>query len=975
MNKNYKILIVFFILFSLLFPTNLVKGATDIAYTFNDNVLIDSAITDFDSTFNVKNSSYYTEHYNATYSFENEIDGTFGTNIDFVDYTDNPNELSIISNFQNHDKVLKNNPLGAFNVFDNYYNDVMNGVVEFWYATNDSSERVNIQLLDNTGVIIYLRMEGNDLKYYDGAVRTGTGFTIENNQWYHIKVELYNNNTWDYWINAIQYANGVDTRTNLVNGLDTFRVVSYIHTDYFDAIGYSWQIDYGNINYTYSFNELTSGNEFSATGIYSNWIYSNPANTDIYVRDSTPIDQEFLRFRDDSGAGFPSLRIPFTATTINAFSYYLRFSDVSQIYEWYIQDDANDRISMRVDSGNLRIYDGVVDTIIMAVSNNVWYNISVSFDCATDTNQVFVDSNLKGTYDFLDPSATLNYFEFRTNLFDTGITMDFDSITNLDYIRLNYPVGLNLLPYINSTDFKEVDKYEFALANVNVLNAIASSNPSGWTDVEGGNGITSILAGFQTNDREVGFIVNDNGDYAGLRKAGLGITGNFINVSFGYTIISSSGIDQNLLFVLESSDTTEITGLAIDFDGYNLTYWTGSTFLELRSDLGLNEYYEFNLLLNYELDLVFLDYYVDGIYIESYNYAMTTTGKSGLNEIEFIVYSFTNGHASVSALDYCGVYSNGISQSSEYAFTVYNIGQTWNTQINNLLYLKANGTFHIGIVQGSYTVGMSMTTFRSLRNYYNDLTVVNGYDSDTSTNNATFIFTLQNHYFNISTFKIDGVLLKEGVNEYSLEFEHSGVNIDESYFYVDTSNRLQFRHIADDTNLEYIQATFDINDVNSTDYAFSFRSNMDNNAYGYVRINYTDTSNLIQIPYILTTTRFLLYQERTVRDIIILITDKDNNVITGLTSGYIYNIELIDVISIDVSIITQSLLNMIIPLIIILTPTLLFSQKFGKQVIIPLFILFSLVLTITGLIPYWLFFIIIFPSIIMVFFKSKKEVN
>lgn len=988
MNKNYKILIVFFILFSLLFPTNLAKGATDIAYTFDDNVLIDSSISEFDSTFNVKNSSYYTEHYNATYSFENEIEGTSNDDIEFVDsYVSFIGGSILINNsVGNHNKVIElNDTLGGggddVGITNNFLDTQEFGSIESWIRSSEvSNSRTTIIIKNELGQIsINLFIDQDSFRYIDAGTQL-VGKSALPNIWYHVGI-VFNctSDTYEIWINNIQYqaSAGFDNNADTLNSFTfTTRGIDLNYKSYIDAVGYSWEIEY-RANYTFTFNELTSGNEFSATGIYDDWIYPSVANTDIFVRDSTPIDNEFLRFRDDSGAGFPSLRIPFIATTINAFSYYLRFSDVSQIYEWYIQDNANDRISMRVDSGNLRIWDGVIDTIVMAVSNNIWYNISVSFDCTTDSNQVFVDSDLKGTYDFLSNSITLNYLEFRVSLFDTGITMDFDSITNLDYVRLNYPIGLNLLPYVNSTNFREVNKFEYALKDINTNNVIGQSTYGSWSEVDSGGWDTvRIIANpNNANDRMVIIDTHHGGDTKGLVKSDFGINSNFVNITFGFDINLMAGSDSYNLMSIESSDFNTHSAFIIYHNG-SLNAFSGTIAGQgqnLRNDIITGVYYEGNMLIDYQLERMILIWNADDIYKATYELPFVDIfGKEGLAEVRFTSH-WDDNQASFN-VDYCGVYANGISQSDEYGYTVYNIGQNWNTQVNNLLFLKANGTFDIGLVEGSYTVGMSMTTFRTLRNYFNVIHTINGFDSDSLINNATFVFTLQNHYFNISIFKIDGVLLKEGINEYNLEFEHSGVNIDESYFYVDTSNRLQFIHVADDSNLEYIQASFDINDVNSTDYAFSFRSDMDNNAYGYIRINYTDTSNLIQIPYILTTTRFLLSQDKTVHNILILITDKDNNVITGLTTGYIYNVELIDVISVSVSIITESLLNMIIPLIIILVPTLLFSQKFGKQVIIPLFILFSLILTISGMIPYWLFFIIIFPSIIMVFFKSRKEV-
>jgi len=980
MNRKYIIISVFLILSLFLFPTNFVKGATDISYTFDDNVLIDSTINEFDNTFNVKNSSYYSGHYNATYSFENDIDGTIPLGWSNIDETGG--NLNVISDFDNHSKVILMNHSVAGNIdMTNFFDDnIVSGIVEWWWYFSDSAKTVLFYLQNDTDTMISILTISGKFKYYDGEDLTDTGISVISNKWYHSKI-IFNctSDLFDFYLDNIQILSGIDFRTVADNleGLFIRTGSTGNYQIYFDAIGYSWS----GINATYTFTEQNIGdlpNIVSGSILFDGDCIVSP-NFDSFTKVFNLTD-------DITPAEDPLISHYFTPSTSGTIEYYLGTNEVNQYWHMPIADQGVGRIIvyLKIDGGNLEYQDEFdVWQLIQAVSNDIFYHIRITWR-ADNTFDFYVDLVLKvdnqATHDNMGGNG-IDAFTIQAQG-DSINSMFLDNYGNIadPYYNLgdnlpSYIIGDNLIPYLNITGFKEVDKYEFALSGINTLIPVNTKEALGWEQTGVENELAIIIQDPNESDDRVYKLSTDGlAQTIGILNDDFTSTDNFITVDIEFEMMDMTGNNGTHTLIIESSDDNYIAMLDFRSNGSMNIFQAVDDFwgLQVRDDITTGKIYRVVVFINYELDITFIDFYIDGVYDDSYTVPNFYTGKNGLTKISLLVHSvdYADLHWNI---DNIGVYYNGISQTPELAYAVYNIAQTWNTQINNLLFLKANGSFNIGLVEGSYTVGMSMTEFRSMRNYYNEVHTINGYDSDTTIANITFVFTLQNHYFNISTFKIDGVILKQGVIEYNLEFEHSGVDIDDSYFYV-SNNRLYFLHIADDTNLEYIQATFNINDVNSSDYAFSFRSDMDNNAYGYIRINYTDISQILPIPYTLTTTRFLLSQDNTVRDIIVLITDKDNNVITGLTSGYIYNVELIDVIDIDVSVITESLLNMMIPLIIILVPTFLFSSRFGKQVIVPLFILFSLVLTISTLIPYWLFFIIVFPSIIMVFFKSKKEV-
>jgi hypothetical protein len=113
--------------------------------------------------------------YRATYSFTDELDGTSGTDIGFVDTaTFYDGSCEIVSEWQSHKKVLRF--LGdATPAEDPYFEHITeqatSGEVEFWIGSNEvNTVHWTISFQDTgVGYIQRLRIEGTDLDYYDGA--------------------------------------------------------------------------------------------------------------------------------------------------------------------------------------------------------------------------------------------------------------------------------------------------------------------------------------------------------------------------------------------------------------------------------------------------------------------------------------------------------------------------------------------------------------------------------------------------------------------------------------------------------------------------------------------------------------------------------------------------------------------------------------------------------------------------------------
>ena len=234
------------------------------------------------------------EHYPATYSFKDEVDGTTGTDIGFsAHYSNSATNPIIVSDYQNHKKVLKVNS-GDTYIFQHLITpQSTSGIVEFWYCCNLAASRTNIKLKDGATSICYIRLNAANIMYYHGAAQTDSGVNAVNNIWMHYKIEWYADNTWDLWLDGILVADGKDTNNNMGSGISLFEVTTYNKEDYIDAWGdpindtdytvgdnaQDW--DWTRVSKIITFPEVTSRNNIQGVcsitlrdfegGLYSTW--------------------------------------------------------------------------------------------------------------------------------------------------------------------------------------------------------------------------------------------------------------------------------------------------------------------------------------------------------------------------------------------------------------------------------------------------------------------------------------------------------------------------------------------------------------------------------------------------------------------------------------------------------------------------------------------------------------------------------
>lgn len=753
-----------------------------------------------------------------------------------------------------------------------------------------------------------------------------------------------------------------------------------------------------NIEFQESFN-LRNRTEFTEIyyGSYSftndsigsvplGWIDSSGVDCLIQVNESLVSHSNILEVSDNSGANYANASLDFNNVVSGTIEFWVMSSDVTKLHYIRLTASGTQIIVLRLFNSDLDYHDGGAWQNIVAIVGNTWYNVRIDFETGAgaylglgvDKHSIWVNGVQEiATDDFNTAGTYIDGFNIISRGVDSGYNGYLDGV-GLSWFP-NYTIGKNLIPTIETSSLQEVNRYEFAMSGIDTFHTTGVDNPNGWTDIEVGGG---DKVGIAIQGNVNGLVYSDTNvlaDNRGIEKEDMSITGEFINVSFGIKPEVMDGILNRIEMTLTSFDGIAITRLRILAD-LSVEYQKADTsWIDIGNDITLLRNYEFNIFLDYEINRVFLIYIQDGVVENIYNYEMFFDTKSGLDDIYIISISADVNDISY-FVDYVGIYNNGLSQvdvnqAFGLATRLLTDVSNWNYEHNNLFNIIAEGNFHLGTVDGVYSRASTLLVIKDTFNYISETSFFNIYDAFVSVVPIPrLVFTLVNGLFNVSYIKIDGCKLIQNSNEYFLQYSHSGIDTNESYFYVDDNNKLQFTLITNDTDTEYIQATFNISDVSSTDKAISFRGLRLNKAFGYFVVDYLSGIDTIDIPIIDKLTRAILPTNKTIDTFVILISDNDIDSIIGITTGYVSHPRLLNVLGLGLPIITAGLIEMMIPLLLILLPTLLISKGFGeegKKLLIPLFLVFSIIATATLIIPIWIFFIIAF-GIGLFLFRNKE---
>ena len=635
-------------------------------------------------------------------------------------------------------------------------------------------------------------------------------------------------------------------------------------------------------------------------------------------------------------------------------------------------EDSDIILQAKLENGNFQYYDGGWNIINSDGVINTWYHFKFIFDDTADTFDWYINGILEGNDNPYLFSTTDGFNKIRivTNLGDNNFNGYIDAIGySWD---VNYTVDDNFFPYVNtSSNAIEIDRWEFSYSDFPTQYAIGSDIFSDWTEDDTGDYINiakdySALDGMPLYYPDRKIKIHDHigsGANIGIERD-FNILDGIINVSWSLNFTALDALSQSeITMEIYSSDDTLLFQIYLEFG--DIAYKDGGEVLLEVGIITTGEIYDFNLYYNPHDDINILRFDIDGVHYDSYFIPSLDSSKKGLGKIKFKNY-YDPPRELIVYLDNIGVYSNGTSLSTEPAFRQISLDdmlfhKNWDFKPYPLLTLNLSGSIAIHLTDWYFYLELTsieelipLTQFEGVDKRFNL------YDKTYDGNDYIFTPKLWLEFYNTleaNSISIDGVQLIQGSKEYSLIYSHSNIDVDESYFYVDSSNRLRGQCFYDDSNLEYIQANFDIDDVLNENRSLRFRSSF-SGQYGFFSLGYIDgTSTSISLPISERGHNLLLSQAKTIEDFVFLITD-DDELSAGYGSGFIYNIELIWNPSISITLITISLIMVVIPIIIMIVPTLALYSRYGKSVIMPVFIFMSIICFAGGLIPAWLFFIL-----------------
>lgn len=333
--------------------------------------------------------------------------------------------------------------------------------------------------------------------------------------------------------------------------------------------------------------------------------------------------------------------------------------------------------------------------------------------------------------------------------------------------------------------------------------------------------------------------------------------------------------------------------------------------------------------------------------------------------------------------------SNATKISGNSAFISYDLDlidtTVWSLQLNSILKLSGYGRYRLYVSNESYddcSYKYLISDFIDLRNTERELNL-ESYDH-VITNPYLIIESLNGIYLLdsiiIDVSSISWMLYDDRDFYYHGTLEYQNIDINQSFFYIQ-SNRLYFQISYNDTDLEYMKLTFDIENNDNVDYQLlysSYISSSNSSLDNRIQFFCTDGSYIqYDLNAFYSSNIETLNQNKVISEVQILISDNDlqNNFnLTGYIGAFTFNYSG----ELNISLFVEAILIMLIPLIIILSVSFSLSYVFrkdndslNKSVFFPIFLFTSILVFILGFFDAWILFILIIDAIAYV---SNKRV-
>lgn len=427
-------------------------------------------------------------HYNATYSFENHLDGTSGDGINFVSedgITPYGGTCEIQSVNGGHNKVMYVSPATNYDTVSNTFSDSQtDGVVEFWVYPTLNSKIYRFGFRGSTGnaLITYFYSDGEvrNIGHTAGQHQIGS-LTWSYNSWYHILIDFeVSTHTYDYYLNGVLGQADLEWYSESPTSLTSFNVggdASNLAPFYIDAVDYNWTSDYvegrsredldplGHYPASYSFDDQpvwTSGLDIDYVDVISGL-----GATNSYILNNINEHKKVITLYDDtsgSHVGVEHLLPDIVSGTID-----LWFSSLNTYQETAIGllDAGVWRVATKFNNDFFQVKNASSYINIDSINDNIWYHLSLYFNCDTDKYNITFNGIDYGEFDFTVASDHIS--KIRINTGTSSITTSYIDAIGFSWEDL---IGDNINDnYLLGTEtFEEDDIGDNSIALISFLN-------------------------------------------------------------------------------------------------------------------------------------------------------------------------------------------------------------------------------------------------------------------------------------------------------------------------------------------------------------------------------------------------------------------------------------------------------------------------------------------------------------------------
>lgn len=912
----------------------------DVDYIWNENVLYDDSLTASESEFNRAYPKTYDGEYLATYSFTDDVHGSYPTN---WSTRQTGGSVKVIGRKTNHSKVIELDDIGSNYVYArrDFTNTQVNGTIEFYYLTTDTTKTTQIRFKGGFDTAIDIDIDNSKFRYFTGTFHDITDAL--SNTWYHLSIN-YECSTGGY-DGLLQYDWNIK-----IDGIEYGDYNFFQNADYIDEF------------YVGSLNPESNYQIYiDAVGFYPNDVN--------YVIGDNLIEQLSL---------------------LDTNSVVLDYSEIT--YDQDVIGDVSDTWNLGNDSLKVIGYENF-GRYFVNLDFDVWlhsiYNITdLAFSYNITTNETVVNGLVQlhvettSNYNYSTQSLygineSIGSFPDDLIAYDIRIVADSDDSFELyiDYLRFDY----NLL----------VDKYEFAFNSTGSLNLIGDDDVNTWSDIEGVYNYPDVVNCYYSDDSlDRSIRIHSNGDgWAGIEKTFTNNTGSYYNITWQLDVNewgAGGHIDAYHDVIIYSYDQTEIFHLRIEGISYDelpheagdAFYYNGTEYIWFTDGILPRDNLDFSLAWIHN------DYDNFTFSIEGIEYSIPSLDNTKIGFGKMIIRSMIDDYAIWSFIDYeidsIGVHIDGLPYNDD-GYTdqlfYYLSVETWNMNEHNFVQFDFDPLYNNNIsiyVNGAYEVIAFQETLYLLdywKNYYGEgnypypyLEIFNG--------------TGVSGYGDMNV-KIYGIMLVDSLTstEFVPSFTYNNVDIQNSYFYVE-NDQLKYTLTTNEQTTEYIQLNFDISDLYSRNKSFSINHQKDiPNLFAEVKIIYTDsTFSYFESEVSVLFENTILPQDKIIDNFQFLITDNDNDYMDTIT-GYFSEITLIYYPNIDTIL---PIINFIavIPILVILfiIPLYIYIRFKVSWIFLPMVMLFAIIGTGAGIIPLWLTVVIIFSVVSFYIIQKKREV-